>query len=89
MAIKQPQFQFSAWEDYEDWESACSNCNWQGSLDSAKFEYETDLISSLHCPDCNKKIAMLENEANEEFIAKLAQEGSRKAKKFLESLSDS
>jgi len=83
MGIKQPNYSFSAWEDYETWESACSNCDWTGLLINATFEHESELISSLHCPNCDKKIALLSKQATTEEIIEIARNGSEKALRHL------
>jgi hypothetical protein len=77
--MKQPSFGFSAWEDYEVWESTCPDWNWTGPLALATLDPETDLISSLRCPTCNLKIALLENMATIDQIRLMAEKGSKKA----------
>lgn len=83
MTIKQPTYGFNAWEDYEKWESTCPDCNWTGLLSSTIFELETDLITSLRCPECDRKLALITNEATIDEIRALAAKGSEKAIKHL------
>jgi hypothetical protein len=83
VAIKQPGYFFSAWEDYEKWESACPDCNWTGLLSLAILDQETELVSALRCPTCNRKLALMENEATPDQIRTLAAQGSEKAMKHL------
>ena len=89
MNIKQPSFGFSGWEDYELWESTCPDCNWTGPLSLAIFDSETDLISSLRCPTCDRKIALIENEATIDQIRALAALGSEKAIRHLKEIDNS
>ena len=79
MTIKQPSYFFSAWEDYKQWEGTCPDCNWTDLLSQAVSEYESDMVSSLHCPECDRKIALMNNEASHEEIEELAARGSSKA----------
>ena len=79
MNKKQPRYSFSAWRDYEDWESTCGGCKWTGTLSLAIFEPETDLVSSLRCPTCDQKLALLQNEATLKQIRGFAARGSTKA----------
>jgi hypothetical protein len=83
VAIKQPGYFFSAWEDYEKWESTCPDCNWNGLLSFAIFDQETELISALLCPTCNRKLALMGNEATPNQIRTLAAQGSEKAMNHL------
>ena len=69
----------NAWEDYKEFESSCESCNWAGKLAEAKFEWETDLISSLHCPKCDRKLALISNEASHDQIFNFAKAGSQTA----------
>lgn len=89
MTIKQPSSRFSAWEDYEKWDSTCSNCGWTGLLSSAVFDPETDLISVLRCPKCDQKLAVMENEATLDQIRAFAAMGSEKAIRHLKTIDDS
>jgi len=79
MTIKQPSYIFSAWENYREWESTCRDCNWTGLLSQAVSDFESDMVSSLHCPACDRKIALMNNEASYEEIVELAARGSYKA----------
>lgn len=88
MPINQPSYMFSAWENYQEWIGDCPDCEWQGSLDSAKFEYETAMVSSLHCPQCSRKIALMSNEATAEEIIELAARGSKAAIAHLKGMQD-
>ena len=83
MSIEQPRYFFSGWEDYEKWESVCPDCNWTGLLSLAIFDQETELISSLRCPTCDRKLALMENEATPDQLRTLAAQGSEKAIKHL------
>ena len=83
MSLEQPGYFFSAWQDYEDWSSKCPECNWSGILREAIFEWETDMVSCLRCPNCGEKLALLSNEATKEQIVEFAEQGSRKALKHL------
>ena len=79
MTIVQPSYIFSAWEEYEKWQGMCPDCNWTGLLADAIFEYETAMISSLHCPKCDRKLALMGNQATQEQLCELASRGSAKA----------
>ena len=83
MSIKQPSYFFSGWEDYEKWDSACPDCNWTGLLSLAIFDQETELVSALRCPTCDRKLALIENEATPDQIRALAAQGSEKALEHL------
>jgi uncharacterized cysteine cluster protein YcgN (CxxCxxCC family) len=74
---------FSSWENYKQWESTCSECGWVGLLAQAVADWETDMVSSLHCPKCDKKLALMANEASREEIIEFAEKGSTKAKRHL------
>ena len=84
MSIKQPSYFFSGWEDYEKWESACPDCNWTGLLSLAILNQETELVSALRCPTCDRKLALMENEATPDQIRALAAQGSKKAMEHLQ-----
>lgn len=79
MTIKQPSYMFSAWENYKQWESTCPECNWTGLLAQAVSDYETPMVSSLHCPKCDRKLALMNNQASQEEIVDLAARGSQQA----------
>ena len=79
MTIKQPSYTFSSWENYQDWESTCSGCGWVGLLAKAISEWESDMVSSLHCPECDAKVGLMGNEASREEIAEFAKNGSKRA----------
>ena len=83
MTIKQPSYIFSAWENYREWESTCPDCNWTGLLSQAVSDYESDMVSSLHCPECDRKIALMNNEASHEEIVEFAVCGFYKARQYL------
>ena len=84
MTIKQPGYIFSAWENYKEWESTCPNCNWKGLLAQALPDYESPMVSSLHCPECECKLALMNNQASQEEIVDLAVRGSKQAIRHLE-----
>ena len=86
MTIKQPSYGFNACEDYEKWESTCPDCNWNGLLSNAIFDPETELISSLRCPECDRKLALIENEATLDQIRAFAAQGSAKAIQLLKEI---
>ena len=79
MAIKQPNYIFSAWENYREWESACPDCNWTGLLAQAVSDNETPMVTSLHCPQCDRKLALMGNQASFSEILEFAAKGSKKA----------
>jgi hypothetical protein len=83
MTVKQPNYIFSAWLDYEEWSSQCSKCGWEGFLRESNLDWETDMVSSLRCPKCTGKLALLNNQASLEEIIEFAQEGSKKAARHL------
>jgi uncharacterized cysteine cluster protein YcgN (CxxCxxCC family) len=85
MAIKQPSYTFSSWENYQEWESTCSNCSWTGLLARAVTDWESDMVSSLHCPQCDNKLGLMGNEASREEIVEFAKKGSHKAIRHLKS----
>ena len=85
MSVEQPGYFFSAWQDYEDWLSRCPDCTWEGVLREAIFEWETDMVSCLRCPNCKNKLALLNNEASREEIVSFAEQGSKKALRYLKS----
>lgn len=88
MTIRQPSSGFSAWEDYEKWESICPSCNWTGLLSLAIFDPETKLISLLRCPKCDLTLAVMENEATLNQIRAFAAQGSEKAIQHLKKIDD-
>jgi len=79
MTIKQPSYMFSAWENYKQWESTCPDCNWTGLLAQAVSDYETPMVSSLHCPKCDRKLALMGNQASFSEILEFAEKGSNQA----------
>ena len=89
MTIRQPSDGFSAWQDYEKWESTCSSCNWTGLLSLAILDPETKLISLLRCPKCDRQLAVMENEATLDQIRAFAAQGSEKAIQHLKKIDDS
>jgi hypothetical protein len=58
-------------------------------LSSTTFDPDTDLISSLHCPTCGRKLALIDNEATIDQIRTLAAQGSEKAIKHLKIIENS
>lgn len=89
MSIKQPGYFFSGWEDYETWESTCPDCKWTGLLSLAIFDMETKLISSLRCPTCDSKLALIENESTLDQVRAFAAQGSEKAIRHLKDIDNS
>jgi hypothetical protein len=77
--MKQPSYMFSAWENYREWESTCPYCEWTGLLSQAKPDYETAMVSSLHCPRCDRKLALMNNQASFSEILEFAEKGSKQA----------
>jgi len=86
VAMKQPSYIFSAWENYREWESTCPDCTWVGPLSQATPDYETAMVSSLHCPKCDRKLALMNNQASYEEIVEMAARGVQKAIRHLESM---
>jgi len=84
MTIKQPSYTFSAWENYKQWESTCPDCNWTGLLAQAISDNETPMVTSLHCPQCDRKLALMGNQASQEEIVEFAAQGSHQAIKHLQ-----
>jgi hypothetical protein len=76
---------FSAWENYQDWESTCPDCEWTGLLSRAQPDNETAMVSSLHCPHCDRKLALMGNQASFSEILEFAEKGSKKAIQHLKS----
>ena len=83
MRIKQPSYGFSAWDNYKQWESTCQDCNWTGQLSEAVSDYETPMASSLHCPKCDCKLALMNNQASFSEILEFAEKGSNQAIRHL------
>lgn len=79
MTIKQPSYMFSSWENYKEWESTCPECDWTGLLSGAKPDFESEMVSSLHCPECDCKLALMNNQASFSEILEFGEKGSKQA----------
>ena len=88
MTIDHPNTSFNAWEDYEETNGVCKDCLWTGQFVDAILELETELISSLHCPLCDLKLALISNEASHHEIHAFAKAGSQKAKIHVDQCSE-
>ncbi len=79
MTIKQPSYIFSSWENYKEWESTCPECDWTGLLSGAKPDFDSEMVTLLHCPKCDQKLALMNNFASQEEIIEFAARGSKQA----------
>ncbi len=68
----------NAWEDWEEYPAECS-CGWTGQLGEAVANYDSQLVTELDCPQCSKRLLVLNNSTTDEQIRKIADAGGKRA----------
>jgi len=81
----EPRKIYSVWQNWKEENYACNTtCGWQGLGADAVFRVETEMISKVRCPKCDRSLGLLQNEATFEEIEFFASQGAKEAANYLE-----
>ena len=81
----EPRQIYSVWQNWKEENYACNTtCGWQGLGADAVFRVETEMISKVRCPKCDRSLGLLQNEATFEEIEFFASQGAKEAFNYLE-----
>lgn len=70
----------SLWQDYETHQFTCEHCKTQFLGKDLVHDFEaSELVLPLDCPNCNRRVALLNIQASEERIRDFAAQGYQTA----------
>ncbi|MFM1787228.1 MAG: hypothetical protein RL228_1178 [Actinomycetota bacterium] len=71
---------YSMWQDYESHLFTCEHCKTQNLGKDLMHDFDaSELVLPLDCPSCERRIALLNIQASQEEIQKLADQGFKTA----------